>query len=183
MTCPQCGITGDTNFYPSTLARKGHTRSCKTCHAKYTNTFRRKNPEYTKKYNQYYRSLYRKELNEKNRQNAANAKRMVYDHYGRVCACCGETGESFLTVDHVKNDGHKHLGRNGKYRLLGASLHSWIIRNSFPADFQILCFNCNCGKNLNAGICPHKTKIGTKSKLDEWYRDEANKEIIKEALV
>jgi hypothetical protein len=31
-----------------------------------------------------------------------------------------------------------------------------IIRNGYPPDFEILCFNCNCGKAVNGGICPHE---------------------------
>jgi hypothetical protein len=27
--------------------------------------------------------------------------------------------------------------------------------NGFPAGFQVLCFNCNQGRRLNHGVCPH----------------------------
>ena len=29
------------------------------------------------------------------------------------------------------------------------------ISRNFPDFLQILCFNCNCGRNRNGGICPH----------------------------
>jgi len=28
-----------------------------------------------------------------------------------------------------------------------------------PAGFQVLCFNCNIGKQLNDGTCPHQLQI------------------------
>ena len=30
-----------------------------------------------------------------------------------------------------------------------------IIRGGFPANYQILCANCNWGKEMNGGVCPH----------------------------
>jgi hypothetical protein len=59
----------------------------------------------------------------------------------------------FLTLDHVNNDGHEH--RKVLKHRNPATLYRWIIENNFPPMFQVLCFNCNCGKNVNGGICPH----------------------------
>ena len=36
------------------------------------------------------------------------------------------------------------------------NLYLWAIQNNFPSIFQVLCFNCNHGKQLNGGVCPHK---------------------------
>lgn len=30
-----------------------------------------------------------------------------------------------------------------------------IIAAGFPAEYQILCFNCNIGRSRNGGRCPH----------------------------
>jgi hypothetical protein len=82
---------------------------------------------------------------------------MAYGGY--KCACCGETQPKFLTIDHVFNDGAKHrrsLGYvigNGK----GGNLVAWLKRHAYPAGFQVLCWNCNSGKAMNGGICPHKS--------------------------
>lgn len=99
------------------------------------------------------------ECREKDRKYTSHKKRKnkdkVFNFYGGYrCACCGEDTPSFLTIDHVNNDGSKHK-INGR-RLTGHMLHSWIIKNGFPADFQVLCWNCNCGKI--DGVCPHKLK-------------------------
>lgn len=81
----------------------------------------------------------------------------VFSAYGGYrCACCGEEEKKFLTIDHVNNDGAKHrkelgtlIGRGG------TAFQSWLRKNEFPPGFQVLCYNCNCGKARNGGICPH----------------------------
>jgi hypothetical protein len=76
----------------------------------------------------------------------------IIDAYGAFCACCGETGRLFLTIDHVNGDGRAHrrsLG-GGNRRVMLA-----IINAGFPPDYQILCFNCNSGRARNGGVCPH----------------------------
>lgn len=82
-------------------------------------------------------------------------KKIVYDHYGWTCNCCKETTEAFLTIDHVNNDGHSDR-INGR-KLGGVSLHKKIIKENFPDKYQILCMNCNWGKKIKDGICPHQT--------------------------
>lgn len=86
----------------------------------------------------------------------------VIAHYGGKCACCGETEEFFLSADHVNNDGAAHRKSTFKYpggeRKGGTHIYLWIKRNNYPPDFQILCHNCNHGKHLNGGICPHQMK-------------------------
>lgn len=84
---------------------------------------------------------------------AASQKKLrqdVLDAYGRRCACCGETEERFLTIDHVNNDGHIERKRYAKVKI-----HARIRRQGYPPTYQILCWNCNCGRAANGGICPH----------------------------
>jgi uncharacterized OB-fold protein len=84
-----------------------------------------------------------------------NSKDTVYAAYGGyVCACCGETTPEFLTLDHVNNDGAKR--RREDKTGFGHGLYRWIIRNNYPPIFQVLCYNCNCGKKHNGGVCPHE---------------------------
>lgn len=89
----------------------------------------------------------------------ASLKKKIFDHYGWVCNCCDETEPLFLTIDHVNNDGadHRRILANGKKWRSGMDLSVYrdIIKREFPADFQILCWNCNTGKQRNGGICPH----------------------------
>lgn len=77
----------------------------------------------------------------------------VLDHYGRKCACCGETHEAFLTIDHINGGGRKHRLAIGA--CLSYILYRWIIEHNYPRNFQVLCFNCNIAKG-QYGKCPHE---------------------------
>lgn len=57
-------------------------------------------------------------------------------------------------MDHINGDGNKH-----RKIVKGVARHvyNWIQRNNYPNMFQVLCFNCNCGKNANNNVCPHVT--------------------------
>jgi hypothetical protein len=79
----------------------------------------------------------------------------VLSVYGRSCACCSEGNPRFLTVDHVNNDGAEHRRVIGDTDVIG-----WLIREDFPKNgFQILCWNCNVGKAINRGTCPHHKEL------------------------
>jgi len=73
----------------------------------------------------------------------------ILEAYGAQCACCGETHKIFLTIDHVFGGGRKHVRKTGS-RL---KTYQEIIKQGFPPDFQVLCWNCNWAKS-NGG-CPH----------------------------
>ena len=81
-------------------------------------------------------------------------KTKVYDHYGAFCHCCGETELSFLVLDHINNDGSVQRKVHGK----GHHQYRWIVKNKFPADFQVLCSNCNQSKKMNGGVCIHQVE-------------------------
>lgn len=78
-------------------------------------------------------------------------KRAVLAHYGTACRCCGESGVTFLTIDHVRGMGNLHRSVVGA----GKTFYSWLKQRGFPPGFQTLCFNCNHAKHVH-GSCPHK---------------------------
>lgn len=142
--CPQCNVTHNGEFI-----------NCDACRAKAKERIARnqdkpcihckKNPR-IKSNDECYkcRAVYHKKR-----------RTQVYEAYGGVrCNCCGEEEEMFLSIDHVNNDGAEH---RRKKRMLGPDLVNWLIRNNYPSNFQILCRNCNYGKYLNGGTCPHLT--------------------------
>lgn len=89
------------------------------------------------------------------RLNDLKTKKNVMSHYGNKCNCCGESGLAFLNIDHIDNNG------NAQRKFVpsgGRQFYKYIIRNGYPNDLQILCWNCNMGKHLNNGACPHKEK-------------------------
>lgn len=69
---------------------------------------------------------------------------------GYKCVCCGENGKMFLCIDHINNDGNVHRKELGK-----TNIYAWLRDNEYPNGFQVLCYNCNYGKHLNGGACPH----------------------------
>lgn len=90
----------------------------------------------------------------------ARIKNAVFAAYGGfICACCGETEKKFLTLDHINNDGSAfRMKIAGKRTASGFTTYAWLVRNGFPEGYQVLCMNCNYGKQMNKGVCPHKTR-------------------------
>lgn len=78
-------------------------------------------------------------------------KEKVIKFYGGVCVCCGESNIGFLTIDHINNDGAKQRALPGN-----RSTYVRAIRDNYPDDLQVMCWNCNCGRHWNGGVCPHK---------------------------
>jgi len=73
--------------------------------------------------------------------------------YGPKCTCCGETEEQFLSLDHVHNN-----GSDERKRMDRSTIYRKALKSQPSGDYQILCWNCQRGKYLNGGICPHKSK-------------------------
>lgn len=112
------------------------------------------------KYREKAKATSRLVMPESQKKRRLKLKEQVFNHYGKLCVCCGETRMLFLTVDHVNNDGaaHRNALMNGRGRTGGASARLFldIIRKGFPDSFRILCYNCNCGRARNKGICAHE---------------------------
>jgi hypothetical protein len=87
---------------------------------------------------------------------ASKIKDEVFQAYGNECRCCGENEPVFLTIDHIDGSGAAHKA-SGEIGPSGSKLYRWLKRRGFPKDnFQLLCLNCNRGKFLNRGRCPHE---------------------------
>ena len=83
-------------------------------------------------------------------------RRAAYKAYGGAkCACCGEAEPKFLSLDHINNDGGEHRRAMNGQR--GSQVFQWLKTHNYPPGFQVLCMNCNHGKALNGGVCPHKS--------------------------
>ncbi len=100
-----------------------------------------------------------KPCNNKRKKDHYNKVRAaVFKHYGAVCACCSEATLLFLTIDHINNDGNLQRWPGGQ-RITGERLYSKIKTSGFPDTYQILCMNCNFGKRMNNGVCPHVSTV------------------------
>ena len=123
---------------------------CKACRRAYDREYGKKNSDKIKVRNARYYARHRELQHARSRTYFLKYKNLVYDHYGRKCACCGEDHIEFLAIDHINGDGKEHRKQIGRNRL-----YKWLVDNNFPAGFQVLCHNCNMAKAIY-GVCPHE---------------------------
>ena len=72
---------------------------------------------------------------------------------GYRCVCCNIENPDLLTLDHIDGGGHQHKKSVGCNR----AIYRQLKTQGYPAGYQVLCFNCNCGRQVNGGVCPHKS--------------------------
>jgi hypothetical protein len=65
--------------------------------------------------------------------------------YGGACACCGNSYEPHLQLDHVADDGYVE-------RALGINAWRKARQGGYPDRYQLLCANCNQAKRV-LGAC------------------------------
>lgn len=80
-----------------------------------------------------------------------------FQAYGNRCACCGETQREFLSIDHIHGGGTK-ARQNGFPA--GTRLYARLRTLGYPADFRLLCHNCNQAIGFH-GACPHEGRRQT----------------------
>ncbi len=80
--------------------------------------------------------------------------------YGPCCGCCGETNEEFLTTEHGQNDGARWRKTFswGPTHGCGQTFAYWLFLHDYPTNLglEVLCANCQQGRLLNGGACPHE---------------------------
>lgn len=172
--CTKCGIERELNmFYADKSKIDGKHSQCKSCDNE-KQAIARKNPKYIIRFNKYqkiYYKTYRKSAKHKAWRKKALEKRKVenkalklkiINHYGGKCKCCGISEHCFLGIDHINNDGYKMRlrddGTKRKNKPTGFILYQKIVKENYPTDLQLYCFNCNTAKQHNNGICPHQIK-------------------------
>ena len=75
----------------------------------------------------------------------------LFEVYGPICACCGETEKRFLTLDHKLSDGNVAREQSKDHKIMRKA-----ITEADPKKYQVLCFNCNCVRSQYNGVCPHQ---------------------------
>lgn len=130
---------------------------CKLCKNEYNSEWRKKKllepgwREHMNKLQRGYVLRNKEKILLKQRESHSARRLLVLQHYGSACKCCGESKYEFLAIDHINGGGRKH------YKEVGDLVH-WIIRNKFPADFRVLCHNCNQALGFY-GSCPHNNLV------------------------
>jgi hypothetical protein len=163
-------------FYSHKTHKDGFRSRCKICQRKELAIYEKTHPEVRKRSELRYREKNREVLRERERQPERKAVRTLWvdknrayiyqrqkdrrsvlraemlHAYGWQCACCGETEERFLTLEHTRRDGAIHK------RTVGTGVAVWrdLRKRGWPQDgsYTLLCWNCNCA-TANGEPCPH----------------------------
>ena len=97
---------------------------------------------------------------------SANAKRYTkklklealraYGGLHPCCSCCGEDRMPFLTLDHLDDSGWEQ--RRDANVKSGWPFYQHLRNLGWPKEppLAVVCYNCNCGRWVNGGTCPHK---------------------------
>lgn len=165
--CSRCATDKPLTAFHKGDSAGGRQSWCKACHTLRMRGWREKNrkranelsrasqirrrPKVLAYLREYYRKNRSRELAQAKQRNQA-LKDAAYRAYGGYrCVCCDETQPAFLSLDHLNNDGCRHRKSIGR----GANIYTWLRDNGYPQGFQVLCHNCNHGKHINGGVCPH----------------------------
>lgn len=145
------------------IETNANTQKCRSCNIEYPleNEFFYKNKTYAKGFNtrcrwcenEYQRKRVQTWYAEKRKAICKNYKlklrQDLLDAYGHKCACCGETTDEFLELDHINGGGNKHR------KLETKDLYSLLKKQGYPKDkYRLLCANCNHSLGMK-GYCPH----------------------------
>jgi len=148
--CRECGVKlTDENWYASN--KKTHNYICKKCNYERDKKWQQNNREVYNQIVKKWRQNNRDKYNQSQRELNHQLRDEAIDAYGGKCKCCGETRREFLTIDHIDGNGRKHRREIG---VRGSDFYGWLKQNNYPKGFQVLCFNCNCGKGTYS-VSPH----------------------------
>lgn len=157
-TCQECGSVKDG------MRLSGATlySFCRVCRKQYSKAYRQRpnaapnQKMATKRWREAHKEQYAEIRRNDARKHRFAVRKRVLEAYGGAqpsCACCGESTNEFLAVDHIDGGGNAHRRAIGAKT--GSAFYTWLERNRFPAGFQLLCHNCNVAKGIH-GTCPHQ---------------------------
>lgn len=104
---------------------------------------------------------YSKDVNcaQRSKERYIKIKKELFNYYNDKCNLCGLDNHTMLTIDHVNNDGFKH-------RKNQSNMYKWLLDNVGIDGYQLLCFNCNCSKNIEY---KDKYNLINKTKVINYY--------------
>lgn len=147
--CPKCNLQKSLEeFYRR--SNGGPTSWCKLC-TRQRDKERVSTPEGREKLRERQRIWAKRnpeKVKARRKRQRLRDRKAIIDAYGKMCECCGEDEPMFLTIDHIDGREPDHPDRTNLYR--------YLIREGFPkGNYRLLCYNCNCGRQINGGTCPH----------------------------
>lgn len=155
--CNVCGDFKPLDEFSSDPGQKdGKSRACKSCRSKYGKDYHSRNRERLNEQSKHWYYANKEWASEYAREYREGVRLEVLLHYSggkMACQCCGESITRFLTIDHRDGGGLQHRRQIKRH---GSLLYLWLKQQGYPGGYDILCFNCNCGRQMNGGVCPHK---------------------------
>lgn len=147
-TCKRCGETRpfEEFVYNPSAANGGNI--CRPCRRVREAEKRAANRQKYRDDHAAWRQANREHMRAYGRRRAVKLRAEVLAAYGDACACCGETTEEFLTLDHIDGGGTAHR------RATWGKVYDQVKREGFPPGYRILCWNCNWAYRL-MDDCPH----------------------------
>lgn len=131
--CPRCKQTQPVCAFSKNRSKKdGLALQCKYCCKRWKAKWR-SNPINKERQRQWAKANYFK--------HRIDALKAYGGDYPK-CTKCGETTEPFLCIDHVNGGGCRHRNAIGP-----ANVYKWLKDHGYPIGYQVLCHNCNEGKN------------------------------------
>lgn len=85
-------------------------------------------------------------------------KRIVIGYYSNdtfKCSGCGCDIYDVLTIDHINNNAYWRKTNE----ISGRDFYIKIIKNRFPDDYQVLCWNCQHLKRIKKSATPTGKKV------------------------
>jgi hypothetical protein len=147
-----------TDYHRKGNAPDGRAYKCKSCTREYGQNWERANHARRKASSDAWYAANRERESARRKAKLRAERREVIEAYGGRCACCGEANMGFLTLDHVNDDGAEHRRSIGAGRS-SLRVYRWAKANGYPDTLRVLCANCNCGRQWNGGVCPHKDEV------------------------
>jgi hypothetical protein len=143
--CWKCGeVKPLGQFRRNTSKRDGRRASCQDCERDRDRQRYQANREATLEYQrQRYKGI-RDVRRAAHRRWVDGLRDAVFNHYGRICACCGTTEN--LSVDHINGGGVAHRRALFGRPNVSEGFYVWLIRGNFPSGYQTLCVPCNASK-------------------------------------
>lgn len=187
--CTKCGeVKPLAEFHRAAWGRYGHTSQCKACKRDYRQAnlkagreavrrYREKNPEAVNERARQYREADPERAREIQRRHDRTIREKVLAHYSPssppCCSCPGCGTLEHLTIDHVVGGGSAHrrevLGRSNPG---SRDFYRWLIRQGFPAGYQVLCQSCNSSKGRSQQCAlDHYAAASSKSRIDRNQKD------------
>ena len=130
-----------------------NARQCKECRNEYTREWAKKNRVSTRASLRIWRQNHKDVVARQNYDAKHRRRFRCRQILGGACACCGETRDSFLDIDHIHGGGSQQRKLHGPHRTYAEVLSMENPRSKY----QLLCSNCNQSKR-RLGRCEHESE-------------------------